>query len=562
MFPSVVITDPDGNIQYVNAAFTENTGYTLAEVLGQNPRILKSGKQSPEFYHRMWETLSAGQVWRGEMHNRRKDGSLFWELATIAPVMDDLSHVTHYVAVKEEISKRKLVEQQLSNAARTDTLTGLLNRSGFNENLTFAMQEAKASPDQRFAVMFLDFDGFKGINDTMGHNIGDQMLVESALRIQEALDFSGMADAAPDQSIVARFGGDEFVVLLIGIDGKTQVGLICDLIIEALMRPYMLSGHEVFTSASIGIRIFEGRDDLAAEEVLGDADAAMYKAKSHHKGYYVLFDQEIRKSVQRRMCLEQGLKQSITNHELSLAYQPIICLESGCIQAYEVCLRWHHPEYGEVSPSEFIPIAEASDMILELGEWALRRACEQYMFWQDTMGLKAPICINVNISSIQLDQRYLSIMIEKVLECTKMPPGALCLEITESAVMKNIENISAVLWQLKGKGIRIAMDDFGVGHSSLGSLQHLPIDILKIDQSFINSAVSNRNVAAMIQAVVTMAENLNMVVVAEGVENYDQAALLKAIECKYGQGYLFGKPMSPEMVPQFEVDKYKLGFQI
>jgi len=554
MASSVVITDTTGQIQYVNPAFTRNTGYTAEEAIGENPRILKSGRQPDALYANMWATLTSGQTWRGELENRRKDGSFFWELATIAPVKNDSGTVTHYVAVKDDITPRKEVERELVTAARTDNLTGLANRVSFQEKLEEALDRARAAQGH-IAVLFLDFDRFKTINDSLGHDTGDLLLREIAARLRAATAHDRRIGPAPAEPVVARFGGDEFVVLLEAIDDMGQAVATADRILEGLAQPYDLAGHEVYSTASIGIRISDGRDGEHPADLLRDADTAMYESKLAGRGRCTIFDDSMRQRVQRRMSLENDLRRAIDREELFVLYQPIVCLQTGKLDRCEALVRWQHPEHGLISPGEFIPIAEETGLIVDIGRWVLRRACEDLAMRRRQRNADAPDKVSVNLSRNELVSPHLIERIEQTLEETGIEPAALNLEITESTVMQDVSHAAAVLARIKQIGVTLAMDDFGTGHSSLACLHDLPFDVLKIDRSFVAGITRNRDFAAMIHAVVCLAENLQICIVAEGVETLEQVALLQAIDCSYGQGFLFAKPMTVGELLEFRIQK-------
>ena len=553
MASSMVITDLEGVIEYVNPAFTENTGYQFDEVVGKNPRLLKSGEMSRATYEELWATLTAGETWRGEMHNRRKDGSLFWELATIAPVKDDRGVITHYVAVKEEISRRKIIERQLVDEARTDALTGLANRTGFCEHLERVLHGWQAGPTDTCAVIFLDFDRFKIINDSFGHDAGDELLMQIAARMVEGLEAEKHRTPCIDDAKVARFGGDEFVVAIQRGATVDQVTRVAESILERLAHPYYLGGRRVFLTASMGIRLADlGGGDTVAD-LLRDADTAMYESKMAGLGRFTIFDDAMRERVQRRMSLETDLRNAVAGDQMFLLYQPIVDLSDGRIESYEALIRWEHPEHGIISPAEFIPIAEETGLILGIGQWVLETACRQQAEWVRTMGHAAPKSVSVNLSRNQLNQPGLATLVQQTLEQTGLPAERLHLEVTESTVMDDVEQSVRVLSDLHEIGVKLDMDDFGTGHSSLACLHDLPFDVIKIDRSFVMGIDRNRDFAAMIHAVAGLAENLSIQVVAEGIESADHVALLQAIECHFGQGYLFSKPMPAEDVPDFRI---------
>ncbi len=545
---SVIITDVNGVIEYVNPAFSEVTGYTQDEVIGQTPRILKSGRQTAEHYREMWRTLSAGCTWRGELQNRRKNGEIFWELAVISPLTDSLGRVTHYVAVKEDISTRKRMEEELQIAARTDRLTGLVNRSLLLDRLQQAIDRSRRMPDYRFAVLFLDFDRFKIINDSLGHESGDLLLREIADRLRSAVRTTDSISCDVDGNTVARIGGDEFVVILDAIRSSDDAVAVADRLLDVFSAPYRLGENEVSSTASIGI-VTSDISAPNAEDLLRDADMAMYEAKASGKGRAVMFDRSMRERIQERMLIENELRRAISHDQLSLLYQPIISLETGALHSVEALVRWTHPQRGLIMPVDFIPIAEETGMIIGIGEWILKKACSQLVAWRHADPESAPRLVSVNLSRSQLEIGDFPSTLERITCETGIEPEALQLEITERDVTDHRGSSAAILQQIRDFGIRLAMDDFGTGHSSLACLQEFPFDTLKIDREFLSNLDRGRDFAAMVQAVTTLGQNLGMSIVAEGVETSSQLAALQSLGCQYGQGFLFSGPVASDEIP-------------
>lgn len=550
---SVVITDCQGRIEYVNPAFVRATGYTVAEALGQNPRILKSGTMPPLVYQEMWRTLNAGGVWRGELQNRAKDGRLFWELAVISPIKDERGRVTHYVAVKEDISARKQMEDELRVAARVDRLTGLANRALLHDRLGNAIAHGRAEADYRFALLFLDLDRFKLINDSLGHHTGDIMLTEVARRVTSVVRASDSLGRDGNSTTAARIGGDEFILLLDGIRHTGDALVVAERIVRAIERPYYLMGHEIFSTASIGIVTSDMAFDRA-EDMLRDADTAMYEAKMAGKGKIVLFDTPMRERVQRRLALENDLRTALDGNQFYLVYQPIVCLESGHIESVEVLLRWQHPDRGLVPPAEFIPVAEECGLVPTIGEWVLRQACRQLALWRVTAPAQAPAAISINLSRVQLMLPDLPDVVQRAMSQSHIDPASVHLEITESAVMRDQETAIQTLRKLKAIGVKLDLDDFGTGYSSLASLHLFPLDVLKLDRSFIANISRGRDFTALVHSVAQLARNMGIAVVAEGIESIDQMQILQALDCQFGQGYLFGAPMIAEQAIQHRID--------
>ncbi|MEI8196901.1 MAG: EAL domain-containing protein, partial [Phycisphaerae bacterium] len=489
---------------------------------------------------------------RGELQNRRKNGELYWELAIISPLRDATGKITHYLAVKENITTRKAMEDELRSSARTDKLTGLPNRALFSDRLHQAVQRSKRHTDYHYAVLFLDFDRFKTINDSLGHDVGDLLLQEIGRRLQTIVRSGDSLSREAREHTTARLGGDEFVVLLDGIASPQDATVVADRLLEAFTQPYQLGVHKVYSTASIGI-VTSAMPANSTDDVLRDADTAMYEAKLAGRGRYVVFDVSMRQRVQNRLNLENDLRQALEANELFLMYQPIVCLQTGRIESYEALVRWQHPVRGLISPGEFIPIAEDTGLILPIGEWVLREACGQFVQWQESMGTAAPHSMSVNLSRKQLHVPNLIETIQQILTQTKMAPDRLHLEVTESAVMADGAAAVRVLQAIKALGVKLDMDDFGTGYSSLACLHQFPIDVLKIDRSFVINIDRGRDFAALVHAVAQLARNLNISVIAEGIETVEQLLTLQSLDCEFGQGYLFSKPMTVAQVAEFRI---------
>ncbi|GJQ26794.1 MAG: GGDEF domain-containing protein [Phycisphaerae bacterium] len=550
----VIITDVEGKIEFVNQAFLATSGYAAGEVMGKNPRILKSGQTPAQQYADMWNQLKAGATWRGELCNRRKNGDLYWVLAVISPLKDAQGRITHYVGVQEDITLRKRMEDELRKAARTDALTGLANRALFSDRLHQAVLRARRSKDYRFAVLFLDFDRFKLINDGLGHDAGDELLRDIAERLRHVVRSGDSISREAREHTTARFGGDEFVMLLDGIKSPDDATIVADRLMTAFAQPFHVGSHEVFATASIGIVSSDLVSEVAdVEEVLRNADTAMYEAKLAGKGRYVVFDASMRRRVEERLKLETDLRKALDGGQLFLMYQPIVSLETGEMDGVEALIRWKHPERGLIPPSQFVPIAEEIGLMVPIGEWVLRESCRQFDRWRQNMGNASPRSISVNLSRTQLAVVNLPAMIGRILEETGVPPSCLHLEITESMAMRDVEFAKRILHGLKQIGCVLCFDDFGTGHSSLSCLHEFPIDVLKIDRSFVANINRGRDFIALIHSANQLAHNLGIRVVAEGIESLDQVGLLLSINCEFGQGYLLGKPMTPEQVEKFRV---------
>jgi len=439
-----------------------------------------------------------------------------------------------------EIARAALHAQQ---AAREDRLTGLANRTLFMERLHSSIGRTGAGGQQRFAVLFLDFDHFKLINDTLGHEAGDDLLQQIAARLRGSLRVTDAFGDDASGNVVARFGGDEFVVLINDLRSDQDAQAVAERLLQTLAPVYSLRGGDVHSSASIGIVVGHGARDNA-EAVIRNADVAMYEAKRCGRACYVVFNDAMHTRLTRRVSIERGLRKAIGTAEMSLVYQPIVAVESGHMVSAEVLLRWEHPQLGEVPPSEFIPIAEESGLIVPLGEWVLHQACAQLAAWRRERPNEAPATISINVSraELALGGRLLA-RIHAALEATDLPARCLQLEVTEREVMRDPAATNSLMRQLRALGVRLSMDDFGTGTSSLACLRDYPFDSVKIDRSFVNGLTRNRDVMALIHATLTLVENLGMASVAEGVEDAAQLAVLQSLGCRYAQGFYFSPPV-------------------
>lgn len=436
---------------------------------------------------------------------------------------------------------------QLQKLAHLDTLTGLYNRRSIHERIQEAIDRA---PPCHYALLFLDFDRFKLVNDTLGHDVGDQLLQQISNRLRGALRSGDAVSIHMEQCTAARLGGDEFVILLENLSTPSDALSVADRLLTTLAEPYALAGYQVYCTASIGV-VTSDQSHATAAEILRDADAAMYEAKTAGKGRYVLFDKAMHVAAEKRLRMDSELRVAIDNDELFLVYQPIVSLETGGTNSFEALIRWNHPERGLLMPGEFLPIAEETGLIVPIGTWALRRACQEFSVWQRTLGDIAPSSIHVNLSRKQLLMQNLLEIVRDTLMQHALAPSSLHLEVTESEIMQSPEMAIAILQELRKLGVKIDMDDFGTGHSSLACLHELPLDVLKIDRSFVANMERSRSFAAMVHAVTTMGQNFGLTAVAEGIETPEQVAMLQSMDCEFGQGYFFSKPMAANQIEEY-----------
>jgi diguanylate cyclase (GGDEF)-like protein/PAS domain S-box-containing protein len=535
---AIVITDFHGTIMWVNRAFTTMTGYSKEEILGKNPRILKSGEQPESYYAELWSTISSGKVWKGEIVNRRKDGTTYAEEMTITSVsLEDIGNPTntYFIAIKQDITQRKAAEKQVQFLAYYDALTGLPNRTLLQDRLTKALASARRRKD-KVALLFLDLDGFKDINDSLGHSVGDIVLKEVAERLKKW---------AREQDTVARVGGDEFLIVLTAVKDISDAAVAAERLMDAITAEFVVQGHFLGISCSIGISIFaeHGRD---GETLIKNADAAMYCAKESGRNNFRFFTKDMNAQAVERLTLENSLRLALGRGELFLVYQPQMDIATGRITGLEALLRWQHPELGLVPPDNFIRIAENSGLIMPIGEWVLRTACSQARKWQDEGLLAVPVAVNV--SAVQFRQAGFCELIRRVLHETGLAPQYLELELTESLLLSNADVMFSVLQELKAMGLKLAIDDFGTGYSSLSYLKQFPVGKLKIDRSFIRDIAVNPDDAAITTAITSLAKSLNLKVIAEGVEDEAQMTFLRAHQCDEIQGYYFSKPLAVDKV--------------
>jgi diguanylate cyclase (GGDEF)-like protein/PAS domain S-box-containing protein len=530
----VVITDLTPRIVAINPAYTEITGYTEAEVLAQNPNLVKSGRHDQAFYQALWQELQTTGHWQGEIWNRRKSGEIYPQWLSISTVRNERGEPTHYVGVFTDISHIKDAEARLEHLAHHDPLTDLPNRLLVLSRLNAAIERALRQ-HRRLAVLYIDLDDFKTINDSLGHPAGDQVLVVIAHRLRARLR---------EQDTVARLGGDEFLVLLEDLESVEDAARVAQALIDLCAAPIALNdGQEMFVGLSIGISLCPDNAEETTT-LIQYADAAMYQAKREGRNTYRFHTAALTEAAAERLRLETHLRHALDRHELVLHYQPLLAADGNRPMGVEALLRWQPPGEPLVPPGRFIPVAEASGLIVRMGAWALREACLQAQRWR-AAGL-AIDTLAVNLSARQFQGNDLVGLVQACLAESGLPPHCLELELTESILMEHEEDFLGCLDRLKAQGVRLAIDDFGTGYSSLAYLKRFPIDKLKIDQSFVRGLVDSADDREIAATIVAMGRNLHLEVLAEGVETEAQRDILVKLGCNAFQGFLFSRPLPAE----------------
>jgi diguanylate cyclase (GGDEF)-like protein/PAS domain S-box-containing protein len=535
---STLVADANGIVQRVNKALTDSTGYTAQEIVGQPAAILRSDQLGPAFYAAQWERVEQTGHWQGEVWTTRKNGTVFPQWLSISSVKDSRGVATHYIGVYIDISAQKLAEEKIRKLAFFDSLTGLPNRTLLMDRLQQTIS-ASARSDTWCAVLFLDLDNFKTLNDTQGHASGDQLLQLVATRL---------VDNLRQCDTVARIGGDEFVVLLCQLEAPSQaeaiidVEMVCQKLLMALAQPYVLAHSDFYSTASMGVTLFRGHE-TSVDDVLKQADMAMYQAKNQGGNMFAFFDPAMESAALTHAQLEADLRHAIQNDQLALHYQPQVSGSNGRIVGAEALVRWRHPERGLVHPCDFVPHAERTGLILPLGQWVLEQACQQLASWASCPEMAA-LALSVNVSAQQFKAPDYVEQVIATLARTGANPQLLKLELTESIFAGNIDDVVVMMNQLKAFGIGFSLDDFGTGYSSLAYLSRLPLDQLKIDRSFVANIESDDNNVAICAATIGLAHSLKLKVVAEGVENEAQRYFLSTVHrCDMLQGYLFSRPL-------------------
>ncbi|MCG5531325.1 EAL domain-containing protein [Halorhodospira halochloris] len=535
----VVITDADRIIEYVNRSFCDITGFSADEVIGHTPGIMRYDEKNTAKYYDLWRTLLNGGTWEGEFTNRKRSGEPYLEQARIAPIRDSRGKVTHYIKLAEDITEKRSLMERLEYLAFHDPLTGLPNRSLLLDRIGQAVAHADRDPNI-FAVVFIDLDDFKVVNDSLGHSMGDQLLVEISQRLQSLLRA---------QDSIARFGGDEFVLLIPALEHESALIPLIERLQDFLGEPVSLSGQQIQVTVSIGIALYPG-DSESPEELVRHADTAMYRAKAEGRRCYNFYTPEMDAALQERMKLDQAMRLALQRGEFDLLYQPRVDLTSGDLLSLEALVRWNHPEWGIVSPGRFIPRAEETGFILSLGPEILRLACDRIRAWKDRGIPTVPVAINLSareFRDVDLTERILDALHKQGLET-----GDLEVEVTESAAMHRVEQTAQALNKLNDQGVRISIDDFGTAYSSLNYLKRLPVHAIKIDRSFLadieQDPANHPEDTAIIRAIIGLGETLGMQVIAEGIENHIQQEFLVDSGCIQGQGFLFSRPLPAEDV--------------
>lgn len=536
----VMITNKDKVIIGVNPAFEFVTGYSAEEVVGQNPAVLQSGIHESSFYQNMWKSIYETGMWQGEIWNRRKTGDIYPEWLTIISVKDDDGNITNFCGIFTDLSERKIVEDELEKRTFTDSLTDVCNRFAFIERMdTLLDATANVQHSVQHAVFILDLDRFKQVNDTLGHTTGDLLLVEIANRIQSLIK---------NKDILARYGGDEFVITITNIVHAREAAKFAEQVIRAIEEPVIINDQEIFVSTSMGISIYP-TDGTNTEELINKADKAMYYSKQNGRNCYSFYFDELNTDSKRVLLLDTEIRKAIENEEFELHFQPKVEITTEKIVGLEALVRWKNEKLGFVSPAEFIPYAEETGLIIPLSEIIFEKAFKAYQVLANHGYSKLPIAINV--SSIHFQQQSFLDSLKKLLDRNNTSAMNFEIELTERTVMNSASETISKLVKLKQLGFKLSIDDFGTGYSSLSYLVRFPLDILKIDRSFIQHIVTLDDKQAVVDAIIQMAHRLKMKVVAEGVESAQQVRILEEMGCDIIQGYYYSKPLPLDELLEF-----------
>lgn len=528
---SVMLSDADHKIEYVNWQFCRITGFAPEDVIGQHVDFLSAGRTSPEVRRHLARALSNGHTWHGELLCRRKNGELFWSSMSISPVASKAGEITGSIAVAEDLTEQRETDRKIQQLAFFDPITGLGNRQFLLDNLNEFFAEADASGfDQQTILVFIDLDDFKRINDSLGHDMGDRLIKTAAHRLKVVVS---------DSDVLVRLGGDEFAILH-RASSREKLNAWLDQLCYQFNRTVKLGPHTINAFASIGVA-FLPQDADETRTALRNAELAMYKAKQQSGSACHFFSEELNREAQQRLDLEVRLRQAMQEDQLELYYQPKICLRSQSVMGVEALIRWNDPERGLIPPLEFIPFAEDTGLILPISHWVMEQACRQLVIWQQAG--RRPIKMAVNLSARQFQDPGFVAQVEKILLQTGVDPRWLELEITESMLMENMQDMLPVLHRLKALGLSLAIDDFGTGYSSLAYLKQMPIDVLKVDRAFVKDLPEGKNDCAITRTIIVLAQQLGLSVVAEGIEKPEQAAFLTESGCDIGQGFLYSRPL-------------------
>ncbi len=529
----IIITNEKHEIVSINRAFSEITGYSEEDVIGKNPSILSSGKHDEAFYRTMWNSINKTGRWNGEIHNKKKNGEIYTELLNVNTFRDALGKLTYHIGVFTDISNLKETENKLDYLAHHDPLTDLPNRLLCHARMEHELQFAQRHKEQ-VAILFLDLDMFKNVNDSMGHAKGDVLLQQVAKRID---------DSVRDEDTIARLGGDEFAIIIGSLKSRQDAALVAENTLALFSTPFYIEEQEVFIGVSVGISIFpdDGEDP---DVLLRNADTAMYLAKSEGRNNYQFYTPALTKRASERLNIETSLRQAMDRNELQVYYQPQYSLGDGKMTGVEALLRWQHPEMGMVDPEKFISVAEETGLIVPIGEWVLNTACEQLKAWQDAGYPQMRMA--VNLSARQFWKPGLDKIIGNILDKTGVEPVNLEFELTESVIMHDTLIVSDTLQALHRMGVGLAIDDFGTGYSSLSYIQRFPLDMLKIDRSFVEDITTSADDAAMIVSIIALAHSMKLQVLAEGVETKEQLLYLQEQGCDEVQGFYFSHPLTAD----------------